>query len=80
MNQFTEYCEKGDLINAKKYFEENPNVDIHANNEYAFRLSCFRGHLEVAKWLWSLNQNIDIHVLNEYAFCDSCSNGHLCLG
>ena len=49
--QFIEYCKKGDLINAKKYFEKNQNIDIHAEDEEAFRYSCLYGHLEVAKWL-----------------------------
>ncbi len=43
--EFINYCENGDLINAKKYFEENPNIDIHAENEEAFRYSCWKGHL-----------------------------------
>jgi hypothetical protein len=30
MDKFIKYCADGDLINAKKYFEENPYIDIHA--------------------------------------------------
>ncbi len=56
MDIFINYCTNGDLINAKKYFEENPNLDIHANNNEGFHISCCYGHLEFAKWLWSLNQ------------------------
>ena len=44
--KFISYCLNGDLINAKKYFEENPNIDIHADEEFAFRYSCDLGHLE----------------------------------
>ena len=77
VEQFINYCQKGDLINAKKYFEENPNIDIHEIYEYAFRWSCLCGRLEVAKWLWSLNQNINIHANNEYTFRQSCEFGHL---
>ncbi len=40
-DEFINYCKDGDLINAKKYFEENPNIDIHAENEEAFRYSCY---------------------------------------
>jgi hypothetical protein len=41
------YCiikiiKNGDLIKPK-------NIDIHANNEEAFRWSCYYVHLEVAK-------------------------------
>jgi hypothetical protein len=63
--KFMNYCLNGDLINAKKYFEENPNIDIHADEEFAFRYSCDLGHLEVAKWLWSLDPNIDSNILRD---------------
>jgi hypothetical protein len=54
------------------------SIDIHADNEYAFRLSCGYGNIEVAKWLWEIsNKSIDIHAENEYAFIWSCVNGHL---
>ena len=63
------FCENGDLINAKKYLKENPNIDIHAENDFAFRESCLRGLLEnqdslnksglleVAQWLCTLCDN-----------------------
>ena len=76
-DKFVDYCSNGDLTNAKKYFDENPNIDIHAKDEYAFCYSCCSGRLEVAQWLWSLNQNIDIHAENDYAFRLSCQNGCL---
>jgi hypothetical protein len=47
--EFINYCKNGDLINAKKHYDENPNIDIHAKNEQAFRSSCGCGRLEVAK-------------------------------
>ena len=34
-------------------------VDIHADDEYAFRWSCINGHLAVAKWLYSLGEEMD---------------------
>ena len=43
MDKFIEYCTDGNLIKAKKYYEENQNIDIHAKNEEAFRWSCYNG-------------------------------------
>ena len=54
---------------------------IHANNDFAFGLSCAYGHLGVAKWLLDLgkelNSPINIHENDDYAFRWSCINGHL---
>ena len=77
MNSFINACRDGDLDNAKQLLLLNQNIDIHADDEYAFRYSCAYGHLDVAKWLWSLDQNIDIHADDEYAFRYSCIYGHL---
>ncbi len=52
-------------------------IDIHADNEHAFQISCRDGHLDVAKWLWKLSdETIDIHAENEYAFRYSCDHSH----
>jgi ankyrin repeat protein len=40
-------------------------VDIHADNEGAFRWSCANGHIKIAKWLISLG-NIPNECINEY--------------
>ena len=61
--------------------EGNTPINIHANNEDAFRLSCENGHTETAKWLWGLsmsegNTPINIHANDEDAFRLSCENGH----
>lgn len=60
----------------------NNKIDIHAQNNQAFRSSCENGHLEVAKYVYSLgeideNGTIDIHVYNDEPFRKSCANGHL---
>ena len=66
---------------AEKYLY---SINIHADNEYAFRESCRNGHLEMAKWLIGLKLIIKINIHagyknsdNEYAFRWACINGHL---
>lgn len=59
----------------------NLPVDIHYNNDEAFRFSCQRGDLESAKWLIGysnkINSKININARDEYAFRYACFNGHL---
>lgn len=55
----------------------NQGVDIHTDNELAFRYCCQNGDLFMAQWLYNLGRKIDIHAENEYAFCTSLANGHL---
>ena len=50
--EFLKYCINGDLDNVIK-LTQNINrwgdpIDIHADNEKAFRLSCINGHKNVA--------------------------------
>jgi hypothetical protein len=62
-------------------YDTDKPIDIHANYENAFVLSCQKGHLEIAKWLWQFSKNInspiDIHANYETAFIMSCCNGYL---
>ena len=59
------------------------NIDIHAENNYAFGESCYSGHLKVAKWLWMIcpenkhNGSMYTHADNEYTFKRSCMYGNL---
>ena len=80
-DKFIEACKRGFLAYAKYLFGAY-EIDIHANNDYAFQLSCENGHIEVAQWLILLGESndytkIDIHADNEYAFRWSCQYGHL---
>ena len=70
-------CNNNNLEVAKWLWSLNQNINIHANNEFAFKLSCEDRHIKVVKWLWSLSHNIDIHANNEYAFRWSCNNSNL---
>lgn len=75
--KFVDYCHNGHLEMAKQLLFKNPDIDISAYDEQAFRLSCQKGQLEVAKWLFSIKPNIDISSRNEKAFRWSCFNGYL---
>jgi ankyrin repeat protein len=75
---FIDCIKEGNLDKAKQFLQDNPNYNIHANDEEAFRWSCRLGHLKVAKWLWDIsNHKINIHAKNEDAFRWSCYSGHL---
>jgi hypothetical protein len=75
---FIDYIEEGNLDKAKEYLINNPNYDIHEDDEEAFSSCCARGHLDVTKWLWDIsNHKINIHALNDYVFSVCCVNGHL---
>jgi hypothetical protein len=48
--QFIEACKGGQLKEAKQLVNDH-EVDVHANNELAFREACEYGHIEIAKRL-----------------------------
>ena len=49
--KFQQLCISGNFDQVKEFLKENPEIDISADNEYAFRDACRNGHLEIAKWL-----------------------------
>ena len=80
-NLFIETCRMGFKFFAK-YLVLKHKINIHADDEGAFRWSCENGHTETVKYLIELgnqpnNQQINIHANNEYAFRYSCQNGHI---
>ena len=46
---FIEVCKNGFLSYGMFLLKENI-IDIHANNEWAFKYSCENGHIEIARW------------------------------
>lgn len=66
-------CLSGNLLIAKSIHANKPNINISANNDYAFRIACENGHLEVAQWLYEIKKEINIEI----AFIFACENGHL---
>ena len=67
---FLKSCKKGALSIAKELLKSNPNIDIHAEDEKAFRYACYEDNLEVAQWIWQLDQNINTDV--QQLFTDLC--------
>lgn len=76
---FIDTCANGHLEMAQ-WLLSLYKFNIHANYEYAFRMSCANGHMDMAKWLISLESihgKIDIHAKSDYAFRMSSDKGHM---
>lgn len=83
---FSMSCMVGQLTIAQWLYEISLSyigvIDIHRNNDYAFRSSILNGKFDVVKWLVFISSNgisvpINIHSGNEYAFRMCCENGYL---
>lgn len=70
-------CANGHLKIAQWMCRNLPNINVHADNEYAFRYACINGHLETAKWLLEHFPTINYRILDDWAFCVSSWNGHI---
>ena len=73
-SKFIRCCRNGQLEQAKEIYHSN-NIDIHANNDSAFRRSCRKGHIDVAQWLHSLDTFQP--AIYKFSFGSSCQMGHL---
>ena len=62
--RFIEACKFGNLNLAQGLYKTH-QIDIHADDEYAFRWSCENGHIEIAKWLLTLDK-FDNALINRY--------------
>lgn len=67
-------CEHGHLAVAQLLGGVS-GVDVHADDEEAFKGACFNGHLHVAKWLVALG-GVDIHAEEDHAFSFACIRQH----
>jgi len=67
------------LVQELLRIDGDRRIDVHANNEYAFRWACEKGCLEMVRLLLALegDRRIDVHAENEYAFRMVCRYGHL---
>jgi uncharacterized protein len=72
---FQQLCEQGQLSVAQWLYSSG-DIDIHAEDDNAFRGACRAGQLQIAQWLYNLG-NIDIHASDEEAFRLACIHGHL---
>ena len=68
---------KGNLKEIQEFYNNNPSIDISADEEYIFCSACGYGLLEVAKWLLEIKPDINISVNNESPFRWACGEGHL---
>jgi hypothetical protein len=67
-----QYCTGGNI----DLLDDLLNVNIHKDNDMAFRLCCQNGNITVAKWLFETYPNIDVRACGDYAFKKACKNGH----
>lgn len=73
---FINACKNGYILTIK-FLLENFKINIHIDDDYAFRLACENGHTETVKYLFSLDNKINIHAVNNDAFVKACMNNHL---
>jgi hypothetical protein len=71
-------CGRGHLETIIILNKISDEIDIHNENNSAFKLSCNQGRLEVAKYLYELSKgDININEDQNTIFKQSCINGHL---
>lgn len=78
-------CIKSGFLDKCKYLFQlskdiNYPIDIHINNDEAFRISCENGHLDICKWLYNISMEkkspINMDIIFEEAFFTSYKNKH----
>ncbi len=76
-NQFINLIEKGNLSAIQEYYQQNPTINISADNEKALLKACIFGHLDVAQWLLRTKPDINIFDNKNYPFYFACKFNHL---
>jgi hypothetical protein len=56
----------------KWYLEKYPEINIHDEDEYVFRVTCGNGYIETVKMLLAKKSDINIRALNDEAFKWCC--------
>ena len=80
---FIDSCENGHLEVVKYLLTSHDlkeHADIHAKNDYGFRLACVNGHLEIVQYLLTsaeLKEHADIQAQDNLGFRWACFDGHL---
>ena len=83
MNQetrdFIQACKEGDIDEVRRLLtlDGKHRVDVHAEDEAAFRKACWYNHESVVRLLLELEgeRRIDVHAKDEYAFRWACHEG-----
>ncbi len=75
-HKLTYLCSYGDLNTVKKFYEENPEINISGDGYAAFRCACAYGNLNIAKWLYEIKP-IRMNINNDYPFRAACEHGFL---
>ena len=65
-------CTDG-YLDIVQWLVKEHKVNIHDNNDVAFRWACGNGHIQIAKWLVA-NHAVDVHSHNEAAFRYACTS------
>lgn len=73
---FQQCCYYGNIDIVKLLISLDIGIDIHSNEEAAFRESCRMDNLKLAQYLYSLDGKIDIHAKNDEAYCNSYDRGN----
>ena len=62
-NLFRNACRRGNMAVCNYLINKFNDIDIHEDDDAAFRYSCENGHLEIAKWLvdLSLQKNFNVY-------------------
>lgn len=77
--EFQKLCETASVTTVINFYEKHRAVlDIHYNDDYAFRWAAVNGKLETCKWLYSLDGDdvINLRMYGNFAFLLTAANGH----